>query len=320
MRLALAAVGVLAGAASPAAYAGSAPLADFDQQFTTTAPGGPTGMTVHVLLHRADDPDAKPSPLRRAVIELPDGLRFDTGSMPQCTASDAELHARGPDACEPESKLSVGKLVAFTGFAPPADKLVGDDHVFNGPNQIIEVITGEGNDTSPAFDRLTIDGSTLTAHPPKTPGGPPEGESSIRSIDFSIPVRASGGRSLMTTPPDCPTGTWETVATFEFADGTSQSVSSTGSCDVPRLGLAVTPRRVRAGRRTRFTLRASAPDARCAAGATVRFAGRTAQTDDSGRATIKARFRRAGLRHARVSKPGCVGASTRVRVLPPRRA
>jgi hypothetical protein len=288
---------------------------DFDLRLTGTAAGGPTGMTVHVLLRNPDDPDAKPSPLRRAVLKLPDGLRFDTGAMPQCTASDAELHARGPDACEPESKLSVGKLVAFTGFAPPADQLVGDDHVFNGPEQIIEVITGEGNSASPAYDRVTIDGSTLTARPPATPGGPPEGESAIRSIDFVIPVRASGDRALITTPPDCRSGAWQSVATFLFADGSSETVASWTPCELPRLSLAVTPRRVRAGRRTRFRLRASAAQARCVNGAAIRFAGRTARTDAGGRATIRATFRRPGLRAARVSSPGCIAATAPVRVL-----
>src|SRR5439155_2509293 len=121
-----------------------------------------------------------------------------------CRASDDEMRLRGSDACPPETRLTVGSFSAMTGAGPPLDPLAGDDHVFNGPNQLIEIITIPGGDASPAFDRLTIDGSTLTAHPPKAPGGPPEGESSVRSIDFQVPVRTAGGRSLITTPPDCP--------------------------------------------------------------------------------------------------------------------
>jgi hypothetical protein len=89
-------IAVAALACLPAtAAADKGRLADFDLRLSATAPGAPTGMTTHVLFHRPDDPDAKPSPLRSAVIHLPDGLRLDSGALPQCEASDDELRARG---------------------------------------------------------------------------------------------------------------------------------------------------------------------------------------------------------------------------------
>jgi hypothetical protein len=215
--------------AAPSASADKGKLADFDAAFTTRAASTAAGMKVHVLLHRENDADAKPSPLRSAVIHLPFGTRIDTTAVPQCKASDEELKLRGSDACPPETELTVGSFSAITGFGPPLDPLAGDDHVFNGPDQLIEVITAPGASASPAFDRLTIDGTTLTAHPPVAPGGPPEGESSVRSIDFSIPVR--GG--YITTPPKC-SGTWTASATFGFADGSTDTVGSMSPCDSPK--------------------------------------------------------------------------------------
>ena len=221
----------LAGAAAQPAAGESGRLADFSLRLTNSSPASPTGLGVHVLFHRADDPDAKPSPLRSAVVQAPSGTRFDTEAVPQCTASDQEIAVLGPNACPADSELTVGSFSAMTGFGPPVDPLTGDDHVYNGPGQLIEIITAPGTPLSPAVDRLTISGSTLTAHPPKAPGGPPEGETSVRSIDFLIPVHSSGARSLITTPAKClGGGEWTSSATFGFADGSSDTVASRTPC------------------------------------------------------------------------------------------
>jgi hypothetical protein len=299
----------------PAAHAETGRLADFSAAFTTTYPSTPSGLKVHVFLKRADDPDAKPSPLRSAVIRGPEGLRFDTGAMDQCKASDDELRALGSDACPDDTLLTVGSFSAMGGFGP-ADPVTGDDHVFNGPQQLVEVITVPDGSASPAFDRLTIDGSTLTAHPPAAPGGPPDGETSVRSLDFAIPVRRGvGGRSLITTPPSCPAeGVWRTVATFGFKDGSSDTVSSATPCVRPALKLTVHPRRVRVGQKVRLTFRVRSAAASCASGATIRLAGRSALTGADGRAALKATFHKVGARAVRVTKPGCRAAGAIVRV------
>jgi hypothetical protein len=315
---------VAAALGTTTASAESGRLADFTVAFSTHAPSAPTGMAVHVQFHRADDPGAKPSPLRSAVIALPSGLRFDTTAVPQCTASDDEIRALGSDACPKDTELTVGQLTGTTGFGPPADPLAGDDHVFNGQDQLIEIITSPGGSASPAFDRLTVSGSTLTAHPPMLPGGPPDGETAVRSIDFAIPVRSAAGKSLITTAPDC-TGSWTTTGRFGFADGSSDTVGSGAPCDSappPRrpaqLRLSAHPRRVPLGRVVRLRFRVSATAPSCLAGATVRLGGRTARVASRGRAVLAIAFHHAGLRRARASSPGCAPAHARVRVMPGR--
>ena len=231
--LALVVVALLLGLACAAAPASAerGRLADFSLRLTSRTPASPTGVAVHLLLHRAGDRSAKPSPLRSAVLVLPRGLRFDSGAVPQCTASDDELRLLGSDACPADTELTVGSFTAMTGFGPPIDPLTNDLHIFNGPRQIIEVITVPNGPVSPAFDRLTYDGSRFTAHPPTAPGGPPEGQSSVRSIDYRIPVRMTRGRAVFTTPPGCPSGgAWITRATFGFADGTRDTVASATPC------------------------------------------------------------------------------------------
>jgi hypothetical protein len=285
-------------------------------------------MTVHVYLHAANDRNGKAPGLRSAVIRGPSGLRFDTGTVTECTASDDQIRAMGPSACPSDSRLAIGSFSAWTGFGPPFDPLPGDDQVFDGPNQLIEIITFPGAPASPAFDRLTISGSTLTAHPPTAPGGPPDGETTVRSLDFQIPVRVTAGRSLIRTPRRCPaTGQWPTTATFVFADGSTDTVTSHTPCthasghgggsagrgsQQPRLRLAVHPRHVRAGQRLRVRLRVSSSAKRCISGARVRLGGRTVRTDGRGRAKLAMTFHVPGRRRARATSPGCQPAIAHV--------
>jgi len=239
---ATAVVAAIGGAAAPgSAQAGR--LADFTFGLTTGATSAPSGLTVHILFHRANDPNAKPSPIRAGVFQGPSGLRFDTSAVPQCTASDDQIRVLGSSACPADSQLTVGTLTAMTGFGPPVDPLAGEDHVFNGPNQFIEIITAPGTPASPGFDRLSIQGSTLSAHPPATPGGPPDGQTAVRSIDFRIPVRVSGDRPLITTPPDCPPGgQWTSTARLQFADGSTDTVDSQTPCATRPAPAASPPR------------------------------------------------------------------------------
>src|SRR4051794_40476847 len=274
------------------------PRVEFGVHFTTRAPGAPTGLDMRIQFNRPGDPNGKPTPLRSAVVHGPDGLRFDTTAVTRCTASDEELHARGSDACPADSRLAVGTFSAMTGT--PADPLAGDDHVFNGDNQLLEVITAPGASFSPGFDRLTISGSTLTAHPPTTPGAPPDNETSIKAIAFKFGPRGK----LVTTPESCPAGgEWTTTGTFGFADGTTETVRSSSPCDQPgaasgrtrgastsarrpRMRLVLSPRRVHAGRTVRLHV-SLASSTRCRSAATVRLAGRHVRTDRRGRATLK---------------------------------
>jgi hypothetical protein len=313
-----AAAAVVTGAAPAAAESGR--LADFTMQLSSTTPGTPTGFHTQFRLRKDGDPEGKPTPLRSAVLELPAGLRYDTGAAPECTATDAELHARGSDACPPETQLTLGSFSAISGFGPPVDPIAGDNHVFNAPDQLIEVITVPGGSPSPGFDRLTVHGSTLTAHPPVTPGGPPEGETAVRGSDFAVPVRGTAARPLATTPHTCPaSGKWTTTATFTFANGDRDTVVSATPCaparaSIAKLRLSVRPARARAGVPTRFRFRVRSTSAGCIAGARVHFAGHRLRTDARGRATLTTTLHARGTRRARASHPGCGRSVVRVGV------
>ena len=326
MRLHAVAVAVVAAAmgatlaAMPAAgEPGVDERAELDVRLGARAPGTATGVSFRVFYKHPDDAEAKPPPLTAALFELPRGTTIDGSATPRCEASDAELRAGGRDACPEESQVGTGSLTAITGFGPPVDPVSGDVTVFNGGDQLIELVTAPGTDAVLGFDRLTIEGGALRAHPPNTPGGPPEGRTAIREIRVDIPAR---GR-LFVTPPSCPSGgTWASRGSFGFADGGSSTVVSTTPCEPRRSGatsarLRVRPRRAVRGKRVRFRVRAVARPPSCARGATVRFGGRRVQTGQGGRAVARVRFRRAGRRVVRLKKRGCPTARARVRVMRP---
>ena len=88
----------------------------------------------------------------------------------------------------------------------------------------------------------------------------------------------------------------------------------------PRLHVAVRPRPVRAGRRTRVVVTAkivSGQNSEPVKKATVRFAARRAVTDVRGRARLTVHLRHSGTRRVVATRPGLRPGKARVRVLPP---
>jgi hypothetical protein len=279
--------------------------ADFDLGFDTGQPGTKAALVLHVVYKAKDDPDAKPSPIRKVVIAAPDGTRFDTSAVPPCEASDDELKAQGSGACPQESRIGAGKLTADTGFGPPVDPTNADLTLFNTGDAVLEVVTAEGTDRVLGTDRLHIDGSTLTGAPPVTPGGPPDGETAVRQIDFTIEKKTG----FVTTPASC-AGQWISTGTFGFKDGAEETLQSTAACKrdaAPAAGarLALSPQSVRAGRATRFTARIMGASPACTRRVVVRVGGRRKRTGRNGRIRLRVIAHRLGDHAATAKKRGC---------------
>jgi hypothetical protein len=318
LRVAAAGAAIL-GLVAPAAAAAD-PRADLDVRLSAQAPATSSGVAFRVVYKHPDDPNAKPPALTKAAFELPAGTRLDSGALPQCTATDDELQARGPSACPAESRIGAGTFVGITGAGPPADPFVGDIAAFNGPNQIVELVLFQGTSTTAGYDRITIEGSTLVAHPPATPGGPPDGRTVPRSIELNIGARVEGGRPYLTTPAACPgAGRWQSIGRFEFLDGGAASVPAATPCTpgaaAAALRLRVAPRAVRAGDRARLRVRVSSDAAGCSSGVTVTLGRARATTDGAGRAVLRKKLSTAKTVTVRASKPGCGSATAPVHVV-----
>src|SRR4051794_2261612 len=261
--------------AAPAA-ASASDRADYAVAFAQRAPGVTTAMTLHIRYKAPGDPEGKPSPVRHIVLELPPGTRFTDGS--RCTADDEQLRASGRAACPAESRVGAGTLTAMTG-APPLDPFPSDVTLFRGDGELIELLTRRAGEETLAFEHLKIEGSRLTADVQQTPGGPPDGETAARDVDWTVPA------GWVITPPQCPaSGAWTARGEFAFADGGAATDTSTTPCARPAAAgvrpapLVVAPARVRAGRTARLVVRLAASE-RCRRGALVRAGGRRARTD-----------------------------------------
>jgi len=311
----------LALCVAPPTWGDSTPAANFALGFSSQRPNTVTGVALHIYFKDPSDPNAKPSPQRKVVIELPAGARIDGAALPACAASDPQLIAEGPAACTPGSQVGNGTLTLFTGGGPLFDPFVDDVKLFNGGHELIEVFNKQGNNTTTATGRRSYTNSrTLTEIPAPQPGGPPNGESAVRSIDYQLnAVRGPAGRAFITTPSSCPpSGRWSSRLTFTTADGHTYTARASAPCRFTpaRLRADITPRRVVSARRTRFHIQLRSADPRCAAGAVVRLGGATpARSNQHGTLTLIARFVRPGRRRLTATHPGCRPARVLIRVL-----
>lgn len=228
----VAVVGVLVafGLSGSTAIGGATDRGQFHLGTTSATPDSSTGLRFNVGYKNPDDPNAKPSPIENAVFRLPKGMRVRTGAIPRCTASDAEIRALGRDACPAATRVGHGILTARTG-TPGADRIRADIVAYNGAGEVVEVVFFEDTNTVAGIDRLEVEGNVLTAHPPTTPGGPPDGRTAVRRIFLEIRERnGDGGRAYVHTPRRCRAGIWRSEAHFEFADGGETTVPSRTRC------------------------------------------------------------------------------------------
>lgn len=218
-----------------ASTASASPRQSFTGAFTTTQPGTSSGAEVSIVYLNPSDPNGKPPPVRHIVLRFAPGTRFDTSVPAACTASDAQLMAQGDAACPAASRVGSGQIDIATGLPAPGDLVQTDVSLFNAPGQLIFVVRRQGSSTTITTSRGSIAGDTLTTDVMATPGGPPDGQSSLKRVRLSLSaLTARTGtttKSYLTTPTSCPAGgRWTDLATFTYGDGATESVTSASPC------------------------------------------------------------------------------------------
>lgn len=205
--------------------------ADLGVRFSSATPARATALRLHILYKAAGNPNAKPSPIRRLLIALPSGTHFDGTARARCLATDVQLMVLGPAACPPESRVGSGTLTVDTGFGTPIDPVATDATLFNTGEGFVEVVTQQDTDRPLGTDRVHVSGHTLSATPPSIPGGPPDGQTAVRQIDFFLDAPQHRARAYFTTPGTCPRGgMWTSLARFTFADGVTDAENATTPC------------------------------------------------------------------------------------------
>jgi hypothetical protein len=207
--------------------AAAARQSDFSLRLASKAAGKATALDLHIVYRNPANPSGKPLPIRHLVIHAPSGTRFNLAAA-RCTANDQQITLSGTGACPADSQVGAGTLTAITGFGPPIDPFRTDVAVFNTGHGVVEIVREHRTGVPLTEDRIQIRGSTLIGNPPATPGGPPDGQTAVRTIDWILPAASH----YITTPPTCLRGVWTSRAAFTFADGSTQHVQSTTSCSV----------------------------------------------------------------------------------------
>jgi hypothetical protein len=223
---AVAAAFVPACAAIAPASAAAAPVrVSYHDSFATRTPGAATARSFGDAFTNAADPQAKPEPITHFHSQLPAGSRIDTGAVPQCGASDAELMLSGPGGCPAGSKLGTEVLVIDTG-GPGSSRFATEDVTFlNNRDQII-LVNQDRQSGARVITRGVIGRDTEDFDIPPLPGTPPEG-GAVKSEEGGL--NAAGPYTI--APPTCPaSGTWVFKGTWTFQDGSKQSVQSASPC------------------------------------------------------------------------------------------
>lgn len=231
-------IGLIAGAALAwPAHAAAEPVSfahgTVDQQFTTTQPDSPAGSRFTAVYHAAGDPSGDPPYMRRMTFYPPPGMRYDTSVPKRCTATDVELQLRGPAACPKGSRVGGG---TGTAKAMGSVNTVRID-VFSNTGEQVMVVGSPGLYTV-SRGKIGADGTITFESPtcyPHVAGTPCAVDNALQlGADVTFPAYERGGRSYLTTPPDCPaSGQWESTLRFWWKDGTEDTVALRHPCAQP---------------------------------------------------------------------------------------
>jgi hypothetical protein len=210
-----------------------APRQTYSETFTTDVPGAATGRTYAIDYLNPDDPDGKAHAFSHLHLELAAGARFDTSALPHCQASDAELIARGPDACPAETRVGSDETIVDTGFDGPGRHMTADFAFFNNRDELILLPTVRENGARVVV-RARIGANTLDIENPMIPGTPPDGgaaKSQRGRFEPRSTVRDGRQANYLTTPPTCPaSGHWVNRITWTYRDGVEQTAESRSPC------------------------------------------------------------------------------------------
>jgi len=175
-------------------------------RFTSHRPGTATDVAFTSALPAPPEGFSSPA-MRRSVIRFPKGTRLDTGAVPACPATDADLAQRGVAACPPSSRIGTGSAevrIGTGGTLPLAA------HAFNGPDRTLTIALTQPDGTVLRVLHPTVGARTVTTVLPKVELGA-GAEASLTRLSLRLGAR-SGRRALVRTPPACPRGGRWTIA------------------------------------------------------------------------------------------------------------
>src|SRR5215213_3062494 len=227
--LALAAAVLLSAAAAPA-VAEPPRLVKYVDRFTTVRPGASSGRHAETDLVNPADRDAKPTSFSHVRVVFAPGTVVDTGALPRCDASDAELMASGAAACPTSTRVGRGVIDLDSGVPGPGRHLLVDVVFLNARDQLVFVTTQRSNGARVILRGRYSHGNRLDVDVPLVPGAPPDGAAETHEL-IDLAAHSSGGRAYIRTPRSCPaSGRWTNAVTYTFRDGVTQTFTTHAPC------------------------------------------------------------------------------------------
>jgi hypothetical protein len=224
------ALGVAAAPPVAAALPASGERATVDVEFTTTAPGAPTGLTYRSQVHAPGG--GEPPVLRRLIVGTPPGAAVDTSVPGRCKATDDQLRTQGDDICPQDSFVGAGQAeVLVTGLGRQRFTVNG---INDDGQQLNTVKQGEmvsavirGTFTAEGLDALIP--TCVTGGQP--PSGCPFDQVRLLSSELVVPPYVTPAGSYFTTPPACPpSGRWRSQIVMTYADGVTERLFPEQPC------------------------------------------------------------------------------------------
>jgi hypothetical protein len=194
-----------------------------------------------------------PAPLKSVNLHLPAGINYLSTTLGLAICQPAELLAKGPSGCPPNSHVGHGTAFVEVPFGDGAGQEVPNIQAVMGPphdGNIVVLFYADGRE--PVYAQIvfegeliagsqTLGGSLDTAVPliPSVAGGPP-----VSVISVSSTIGPAGltyfervhGRTVsfhpkgVSVPLHCPRGGFRFSGVFTFMDGTSTAAESTIPC------------------------------------------------------------------------------------------
>jgi hypothetical protein len=211
--LILSVIVAIAGTALAGAALGSADRQHVKRfEFTAQRPGKATGVRTSVTFS-ATEPDRA---VERIVTKLARGTRLDTSVPKRCAAPDAELVARGPDACPEQSRVGEGVIEG-------AELGVGDVTLLNGKRETI-FLTEFGDAPIRTVGRESAEGRTQVI---EIAAG-----FTLERVRLEVDRIKNGGEAYLRTPNRCPAKErWINAGRFAYRDGVEQGERLATHCE-----------------------------------------------------------------------------------------
>ncbi len=196
---------------------------------------------VTFAVHFSGGESGVPSPVRRAVVQLPPGLSMNIPHLRSCTRQ--QLQARGASGCPARSLIGTGHALADVHAGAGVESEEAKVWAFLGPphglNPTLEIL---GQGYTPLDERVVITATVLPDHPPygeelvmsipAIPSIPYEPNAS--TVSFSLTV--GGARfekhnpNTAVLPTHCPAGGFPFATEFGYENGTTSTTTATVPC------------------------------------------------------------------------------------------